>query len=275
MHVVEKKRSSESEATDHGFLYSYRSIPANKIIADPSYNRTISRKEVEAILKRFDSNLVNPCKVSFRDDKYYIFDGNHTLNALVEREGGNDSILVDCKVYQGMTKQDEARLFALQFGESRKVSSSYQIRALAVAKDSEVLRFVSVTETAGAKCSFKATNAPYHIKCYDTAFKIFQKRGEGHYFDVISTIIKAWNGHPQSLCKEIICGLDILLNTFPDMDKTRLVTVLSKEAPVEIIAKAKANISVRGNKRFAVQLGDLYNKRLQPDKRLNLIAIGL
>jgi hypothetical protein len=274
MQVKKRTASLPNEPKEEfEFPYTYMQVQANKISSDTSYNRPINRKEVEDIIKHFNPNLVNPCKLSYRDNKYWIFDGNHTLTALIERANGDDSIYVDCKVYTGMTREDEAKQFALQNGDAKKVSSSYQIRALAVSKDPEVMRFQKVTEQAGAKCSFCATNSPYHIKCYDTAFKLFKKHGDSHYYDVISTVIKAWSGHPDSLRKEIICGVSILLTAFPNIDKTRLVTNLSKESPVEIISRAKSNEAVSGNTRFAVTLCVIYNNQLSKDKKLPLSAL--
>lgn len=252
------------------FSYSYKKIQASKIIADPSYNRGISRTEVSKILANFDPNLVNPIKVSYRDNKYFVFDGNHTLKALIERANGDDSICVDCKVYTGMTKQDEAKMFALQFGESRKVSNKFQVRALYVAEDPEVVRFKNAVMIAGAKCNFVGSQQNYHIICYDTAFKIFKQRGEAHFITVIKTIIGSWNGSIESLRKEIICGMDILISTFPDINTGRLVRKLSLKSPAEIISKGKSDQICKGNNKYAIAIGAVYNENLGENSKLDL-----
>lgn len=272
MHAIKKNSNSNPSLREDGFLYSYRQIPANKIVADPSYNRPINRSQVEDIIKKFDPNLVNPCKVSNRDGKYYIFDGNHTLRALIERNNGDDSLYIDCKCYEGMTREDEARMFAKQNGTSRKVTSSYQLRALYVAKDQAVLDFKSAINKAGAECTFTATNSPKHIKCYDTAFSIYKKYGKNHIIAVVDSIMRAWKGNPDSLRREIINGVSTLLITYRDIDRDRLVSQISKEPPSDIIVNGKADKFHSGNKRFAAQLALLYNKRRSQKLDLSLLS---
>lgn len=223
------------------------------------------------MLENYNPNIVNDLKVSFRDDKYWIFDGNHTLKMLTER-AGTDNIYVQCRVYFGMTREDEAKMFALQNGISRKVTNSQKLRALNVASDPDVQAFVEACNKAGAKCTFTATNATYHIKCYDAAYKIYQKHGEEHFIKTIKTIIRAWSGSADSLRKEIICGMDILLYAYPEMDLNRLQTKLHEVSPVTIIANGKTDKVFSANKRFAAQMALIYNDGLQrkSNKRINL-----
>lgn len=266
MKAIEKKKKELSE-----FKNYYTTISAKMIHADPSYNRSINRHQVEDIIANFDPNLVNPVKVSYRDGRYNIFDGNHTLRALMEMSGNDGDLPVYAKVYEGMTKEDEARMFAKQNGTNRQVSTSYKLRALNVANDPEIVKFKEATISAGAKCDFNGSCAPYHIKCYDTAFKIFKKNGAAHYKTVVSVVIRAWNGHPDSLKREIICGVDILIREFKGLiDTGRLVSKLALENPNTIISKGKGDYTFSGNKRYAVQMGLIYNKKLSKTKQLNL-----
>lgn len=243
------------------FEYQDKKICANLIFADPDYNRPIKRSQIEEMLATYNPNITNDLKVSFRDEKYWIFDGNHTLKMLIEK-AGTDKIYVKCRVYFGMTKEDEAYLFALQNGTSRKVTNNYQLRALNVAEEPEVMRFKDACSKAGASCNFRATNAPYHIKCYDAAYKIYQKRGEQHFIKTIATIIRIWNGSPDSLRKEIIQGMDFLLYAYPSIDTDRIKDKLREVSPKTIIADGKSDSVFKSYKRFTVQMLKYYNKNL-------------
>lgn len=272
MHPINKQQKVYRK-DDTGFLYTYMQVKAKDIKAEPKYNRAVIRRHVEDIVKNFDPNLLDPCKVSFRDGSYWIFDGNHRLRALIEMHKGNDDFFVDCKVYEGMTLADEARMFALQNGSTTRVSKDSVLRALYEANDAEVIRFKNVTTLAGAKCTFNATNSPYCIKCYSTAYDIFRKYGSKHYSDVIRTIIKAKDGHPDSLRREIICGVDILIRAFPEIDLDRLADRIRAEDCKLLIASSKADVFHSGNTRFAAQLGVIYNKRLPDSKKLDLHSL--
>ena len=108
---------SDRIACDDKCSYEYKRMPAAWLETDFSYQRKIDSARVERIVNSFDPRLANEVKVSFRDGKFYVFDGAHTLSAL-KRIHGEDSFMVDCKVYYGLSYEDEAYLFALQSGES-------------------------------------------------------------------------------------------------------------------------------------------------------------
>ena len=114
----------------------------------PDIQRKLSPMRVSEIERNYSPMVANPIKVSFRDGKYYIFDGMHTRAAMCGMNG-TDNFPIFCRVFYGLTKEDEARLFAIQFGVSEAVPMGYRLRALAVAKDPQVLDFIKVTKRSG------------------------------------------------------------------------------------------------------------------------------
>ena len=107
---------SDRIACDDKCSYEYKRMPAAWLETDSSYQRKIDAARVERIVNSFDPRLANEVKVSFRDGKFYVFDGAHTLSAL-KRIHGEETFMVDCKVYYGLSYEDEAYLFALQSGD--------------------------------------------------------------------------------------------------------------------------------------------------------------
>lgn len=66
--------------------YNYRavSIPASQlIIPRETYQRDYFSPRTKEIAAAFDERLANEPKVSYRDGKYYVFDGQHTIGARV------------------------------------------------------------------------------------------------------------------------------------------------------------------------------------------------
>lgn len=51
------------------------------LCSDSSYQRKIDEKRVQKIVREFKPSLVNLIKVSFRNERYYIFDGQHRVDA--------------------------------------------------------------------------------------------------------------------------------------------------------------------------------------------------
>ena len=52
------------------------------------YQRGVQRKRVELIAADFNEYVANEPKISFRNGKYYVVDGQHTIEARILRNGG-------------------------------------------------------------------------------------------------------------------------------------------------------------------------------------------
>ena len=92
--------------------YQMRVIHSSKLIYPREiYQRGVERKRVEMIAADFNEYIANEPKVSFRDGKYYVVNGQHTIEGRILRNGGEDLPIL-CKVYTGLTMEQEALLFA-------------------------------------------------------------------------------------------------------------------------------------------------------------------
>ena len=78
---------SDRIACDDKCSYEYKRMPAAWLETDFSYQRKIDAARVERIVNSFDPRLANEVKVSFRDGKFYVFDGAHKLSALKRIRG--------------------------------------------------------------------------------------------------------------------------------------------------------------------------------------------
>lgn len=84
------------------------------------YQRTLNANRVKRIAAEFDERIANAPKVSYRDGHYYVFDGQHTIAAR-KLLNNNCDLNIVCKVYSGLTEQQEAMLFAQQTGISHRL----------------------------------------------------------------------------------------------------------------------------------------------------------
>ena len=74
-------------------LYKMMVLDTSQIIAPrEDYQRELKSERVKRIVKSFDERIANEPKVSFRDGKYYVFDGQHTIDARKVMNGGKVQI---------------------------------------------------------------------------------------------------------------------------------------------------------------------------------------
>ena len=100
-------------------------------ISQPPILGGVERKRVEMIAADFNEYIANEPKVSFRDGKYYVVNGQHTIEGRILRNGGEDLSIL-CKVYTGLTMEQEALLFAEQNGHSAPLTAGIKLRAKVV-----------------------------------------------------------------------------------------------------------------------------------------------
>ena len=247
------------------FNYKYEYIPSNKIFTD-KYQRPLDKARVRKIVTNFDPNIVNPIKVSFRDGKYWVFDGQHTLNALIMLNDNKDTD-VYCKIYYGMTFEDEAMMFAAQNGISREVGSRQKLLSLFMAGDKNVCDFCESIESLGIKCDFtRTTRIANSIVCYKALYDIFMQYGGAYLKKLLQLDLDIWGGDAEGLRKEILLGLHIFHMAYKeDYDRETLVRKLKKVSPISILRDGKL-LSRGGNKRYAKQILLIYNQSLKANR---------
>jgi hypothetical protein len=150
-------------------------IPAGKLDVDPRYNRDINLQWVEEIANAFNPDQLQVLNVSRRlfrvvqrsegpPKEEQVFDGNveaanrveivvisgqHRLLATLKARG--ELFLLTCNVYDGLTIEQEAELFAL-FDEKIRIHQPYQRhRAHYFGKNPEAVAIETITNGVGMK----------------------------------------------------------------------------------------------------------------------------
>lgn len=242
--------------------YYYVQLNSKHLLPSPSFQRGIDFARVKSIVAHFNPAKVNPIKVSFRDGRYYVFDGQHTLASLKMRNNNRD-LMVDCKVYEGFTLEMEARLFAEQDGLSRAVKANDKMKALYVAKDIEIMEMHDLINATGITFDFSGFKGPNKIIACATIHKIFRNTSRPEFLNILDIVKGAWGGDAESFNKEILGGVYKIVSTYSgQVNKRRAITQFGTLQPHAIIREGKS-YQVGGDTRFARPLLAAYNKNLR------------
>ena len=233
----------------------------------PDIQRKLDPMRVADIQRNFSPLVVNPIKVSFRDGKYYIFDGMHTRTALCGING-TDSFPILCRVYHGLTKEDEANLFATQFGISKAVPLAYRLRAWAVAKDPAVLDFLDTTKGCGFAISLGS-----HISCHGriaatcSAYKAYEDLGQEQYCRMLKLLHRTWAGESWSVSRNMLGGMSRFMRMY-DFQDAAFVNALRGITYEEVVIEADRFPGMTRDGAFATALGEIFDRnsssRLRP-----------
>ena len=207
------------------------------------YQRGVERKRVELIAAHFNEYVANEPKVSFRNGQFIVTDGQHTIEGRILRNGGKDLPIL-CKVYTGMTVEQEALLFAQQTGESARLTPGDKMRAMIYGGDPECMAFLKATEAVGLKLDYSQRRGKYRLGCIGTAFEEFKRVGADLYKEALSMIVAAWHGDPESLRAETVQSVIRFIELYHDeYDSRRLITRLHKTDPLTIYREGRPWVS--------------------------------
>lgn len=221
--------------------YEYRKMSTKELMVDDLYQRDIDPKRIAKMVKNYDPCLVNAIKVSYRDGKYFMFDGRHTSVTEKTVRGKGKDVVVDCKVFSGLTRLDEMELFVAQNGESAPVSVLAKLKALYNFGDPDVTGMVGAAQLAGVRVDFTKGQATNKVTAVGTLLKIYMRNPRDQYIDMLSMIRNAWQGVPDSFVREILTGVELFYNKYyGDFNTKDLSKSLSKVAPVQIVREGKS-----------------------------------
>jgi len=238
----------------------YKMIQVNSAEIDTTtYQRNLNKNKVKRIAAEFDERIANEPKLSFRDGKYYVFDGQHTIAARKLLNHDRD-VDITCKVYFDMSEEDEALLFAQQTGVSSKPTPGITLRAKKIGNDTDTLAFIHANEALAIQPSFSNANGRYRLRCINTARREYGKVGEKQYREAMKIIVDAWQGKSSSFLSEVVIVMCSFVHIYyGEYDRRKLAKKLSHINPYDIVKAARTIGEDGGRKKALKILLDVYN----------------
>ena len=206
-------------------------------------------------------------KVSFRNGRYYVMDGQHTIEGCILLNGGEDRPIL-CKVYTGLTMEQEALLFAEQNGHSAPLSAGIKLRAKVVGGDAPSKAFVAATNRVGLSLNYDSMQlSDYRISCVGTALKLYDQLGEEIYCEALRHIVAAWEGRPDSFRAAVLRGVMYFVQLYHGQySAERLVRALGGVHPMELYRISRDNpAKLPGWRRYVYPIYTTYNGKCRKD----------
>lgn len=246
---------------------SYEQIPVESLKIDRDYQRKLMPGKVKAMVKNFDRQALGVLVVNRRKDgDTVVLDGQHRLETL--RIKGEP--MAPCKVYEGLSKTDEARIF-IHFNTQRANPKAIDIfKAQLGANEPAAVKIKEIVESCGYRISFSNTgNETTGIKSVSVLTAIYEKGGEEVLHGVLDIVKMAWPGDASALQGIVLHGVHRFLSAYTtdeNFDKDRLVSKLQQTPVVILVNKAKGYAKLmQGNMatNVARAMLEVYNERLK------------
>lgn len=225
--------------------YRFEVVPLKHLVID-EYQRPLTTF-VDKIEQHFNPALVGTLCVSERSKtKFAVIDGQTRAEGM-RRHGLKEA---PCLVFHGLSREQEAELFALFQTERRGMTSAARFRAQVIAKDPTAVAINEVVEglgfvidhnnnDLGALRAVAAVEYVFHGAMAGAKAK--KTQNPQLLAQVLETIRAAWPKLPDTAkSATMIRGLGFYLANADKVDLERLANRLGKTTPSELAKRGEA-----------------------------------
>lgn len=225
------------------------------------YQKSLNKTRAAKIAENYNPHRMRPIEVSYRNGRYWCFDGQHRLAAHKMRKMES----IPAIVHTNLSYEDEARLFAEQQENVGTVQTHHKWKALVEANDEKTMRLIEIAKKYGFEIGGTIA-AKGKIVAIKTIQDITNQIGFEGFGTTLRIISSAWKEEDKAACAEILEGLGLFLKAFgniPAFSEERLIATLAGTTPAWIVAKSHNQIAVNSGARIAKLITSLYNRRLR------------
>jgi hypothetical protein len=233
--AVEEAAPPTEESVAATWPFRFEIVPLDELDVDHAYQRPLT-SFWKVVKEKFNPALVGTLIISHRKTgKKVIIDGQTRWTSMTELSLPN----APCLIYEGLSKADEARLFAELQTQRRSMRSYDRFRAELVAKLPRAVEVSRIATDLGFELSADEV-AGKTIKAIAALEKTWSYSPE-HLEDVLGIIRDAWGNEDLTATKaEIINGLSHFLRYQEGIDLDRLVSRLAQVTPNMLSHRASA-----------------------------------
>ena len=235
------------------------------------YQRPVVERAVDKLVRAWDQRLLTPLVVSYRDGRYNLVDGQHRVCAMRKMNGGKD-VSVLCKVYHGLSYQQEAELYFKMDQAQGRLRLSHTMKALLESgSDAEATEIMRRLEEGGFTWALdKSTGEPFEIESTRTIISSYRQLGGAAFSRMLYLLAQTWHGTPNSLKASMLSGMALFLKTYEtEFDDATFIKRLSTVDPDEIIRRGKTDFSTnKAALRFARVIWDKFNSYQRGGRKL-------
>lgn len=191
--------------------YSKRigTLKVKDLIVD-DYQRQLRVTNVNKIVKNYNPVGFGLLQVSHRDGSYFVFDGQHRLEAAKRLKMAT----VECLVYEGMSYEDEANAWKYFNSASTKPTQLDKAKVELITGDPLANALDKCVNKTGMYIDYENQGANGSIAAYNALRKVFESEGEMNLFNTITLLKQAFGIERKAFQKSTLLGVSNFLKKY-------------------------------------------------------------
>ncbi len=197
-------------------------VPIPDMRVSPLAQRDLNQARVDRLAAEFDLEQLGTPTVNFRDQHWYVIDGQHRVEALKQIGYGDQHL--QCWAYRGLTDVEEAEKF-LKLNDILAVHAFAKFKVSIQAGREEECEINRIVRSAGLRISQDKSQGA--ISAVNTLRRVYRRGGQGSLARALCIIRDAY-GDP-GLEASVIDGIGLLCHRYNgELQDERAIGALSK-----------------------------------------------
>lgn len=251
--------------------YSKRigTLKVKDLIID-NYQRQLRVSNVNKIVRNFNPVGFGLLQVSHRDGKYFVFDGQHRLEAAKRLK----MVTVECLVYEGMSYEDEANAWKYFNGSSTKPTQLDKAKVELITGDPEAMALDDCVNKTGLYIDYENQGSNGSIGAYKTLKKVFSDHGEMNLMKTLAILKRAFGIERKAFQESTIFGVSNFIveySTNEKYDEKWLIKRLEEtgvDPLINMINQSKKMFNTTKKEAATSVLLQIYNKNKLKSNKL-------
>src|SRR5690606_9860472 len=182
-----------------------RPITVSSLIVDPELQRNLDQRRVNKIAEELDMDAIGGITVSHRPNgSYHFVDGQHRVAAVRIAKGDYEKVM--CRVFIGLTTEEEARLFRL-LNNTTKPQAIDLFRVRVIEGDEAAVRIADIVAGHGWRIEQQSLSGCFSaVAAAERVYRLDPVALER----TIATVTRAWGHDPSSVDGRIVEGIGLV-----------------------------------------------------------------
>jgi hypothetical protein len=218
-----------------------RSIPMMDLFIDRTYQRELDESRAKKIADKLNPRILGEITVSDRGDgKFAIVDGQHRYHALCLLGHCKPGATVSCRVFTGMSLEEEAMTFAYLggYGNTRRALNAFSLwKARVSGKEPAAIDIVTIARKRGLSVTpAKANNSISAVRAIESIYN------HGNLAETLDTA-KAWANGDKRNCDyfdgDVLKAISSFLREYDTVTPSVLAKRLGEITPDRLAVKIR------------------------------------
>ncbi|MFD7667801.1 DUF6551 family protein [Streptomyces sp. NPDC059788] len=266
----------------------YEAIPVGRMKVDPKMNaqRQFQPKWANKLFKIWDREVLLPALVSRRADGDYVLDGQHSNDVARRKEG--PEFPRDCMVYEGLTMQQEAKLFLAANRDRRAVKPYENFKVAVTAGEIEAVKIDADVLSCGLHVSSGTSKDGIAAIQALKVINGMREPQDGLLPRTLTTVLNSWGREPTTWDGMMLRAVALVIHKNWDTIDLDSLSLTLKQASVREWKDAAMNDTISGGGsqsrsiplanniayEYTVQFGEQYGAAFGIPKRKNLKKVS-